>query len=103
MKKIFLLRLSAVVAVLCAPLYLQAQTINEALPHFEKIMVSPLVNLVLEEGEKEHIRLEYSGVQPEKINYEVNGNTLKIYLDGAKIRFYLLFPRHAPVYAAEIT
>ncbi len=86
MKKVFLLFLLFAFAICCMPALSQAQTLTKELPPFEKIMVSPLVNLVLEEGENEHIRLEYSGVEPEKINVVVSGKKLKIYLDGAKIR-----------------
>lgn len=63
----------------------QAQSIDKALPAFEKIIVSPLINLVLVEGDNESIRLEYAGIEPEKINYLVKGKTLQIYLDDAKV------------------
>jgi hypothetical protein len=62
-----------------------AQTINQSLPHFDKLIVSPLINVVLTEGDQEHIRLEYGGVEASKINYVVEGKTLRIYLDDAKI------------------
>lgn len=61
-----------------------AQTLADSLPSFKKIVVSPLVNLVLSQGESEHIRIEYEGISPEKINYAVKGNTLRIYLDDAR-------------------
>lgn len=61
-----------------------AQTITEPLKKFNKIQVSPLINLVLEKGETEHIRIEYEGIAPEKINFSVSGNKLRIYLDEAK-------------------
>jgi predicted DNA-binding antitoxin AbrB/MazE fold protein len=61
-----------------------AQTINQALPTFDKIQTGPLVKVVLQEGESEHIRIEYSGVSAEEINYSVKGKTLRIYLDDAK-------------------
>lgn len=61
-----------------------AQTITEPLKKFNKIQVSPLINLVLKKGETEHIRIEYEGIAPEKINFSVSGNKLRIYLDEAK-------------------
>lgn len=61
-----------------------AQTLTDSLPPFKKIVVSPLVNLVLSQGEREHIRIEYEGIGAEKINYAVKGNTLRIYLDDAR-------------------
>ena len=62
----------------------EAGSLEEALQHFEKIRVGPLVNVVLTEGEQEHIRIEYGGISPEKINFGVKGKTLSIYLDDAK-------------------
>lgn len=61
-----------------------AQTLTEALPGFNKITVSPMINLVLSQGEDEHIRIEYDGIDPEKINYSVRGKRLRIYLDDAR-------------------
>jgi HSP20 family molecular chaperone IbpA len=61
-----------------------AQAISEPLQSFDKVQVSPLINLVLNEGEEEHIRIEYSGIAPEKINFSVKGKKLRIYLDDAK-------------------
>ncbi|HEY5691936.1 MAG TPA: hypothetical protein VIS49_10795 [Cyclobacteriaceae bacterium] len=34
-------------------------------------MASQFVNVVLEKGDKESIRLEYSGVNPEEVNVKV--------------------------------
>ena len=64
--------------------FVVAQTITQPLSAFDKILVSPLINVVLEEGEAEHIRIEYTGIDPEKINYGVKGKKLRIYLDDAK-------------------
>ena len=61
-----------------------AQEISQPLKEFDKIQVSPFISLVLEEGETEHIRIEYAGIEPEKINYSVRGKKLRIYLDEAK-------------------
>ena len=62
----------------------EAGILEKPLQHFDKIKVGPLVNVVLTEGAQEHIRIEYKGISPEKINYSVKGNTLNIYLDDAK-------------------
>lgn len=61
-----------------------ADSITQALPRFEKLQVGPLIKVVLQEGESEHIRIAYSGVSSEKLNYSVKGNKLSIYLDDAK-------------------
>lgn len=62
-----------------------AQEITRELKSFRKIIVSPKVNLILEKGEHESIRLVYSNVSPDKINIRVKGNTLRVYLDNAKV------------------
>ena len=61
-----------------------AQEISDSLKSFDKIQVSPFINLVLQEGETEHIRMEYTGIEPEKINYSVKGKKLRIFLNDAK-------------------
>src|SRR5918993_1124677 len=62
-----------------------AQEISKPLGSFCKIVVSPRVNLILEKGDHEGIRLVYNNVTPDKINIEVNNRTLRIYLDDAKV------------------
>ncbi len=63
----------------------KAQTITKDLPAFDKFIGSPLINVVLLEGDRESIRMEYAGVQPEKINIVSRGKTLHLYLEGAKM------------------
>lgn len=65
--------------------FAQAQEISKDLKSFRKVVVSPKVNLILEQGEKENIRLTYSNVDPSKINIKVQGNTLRVFLDEAKV------------------
>lgn len=62
-----------------------AQEISKDLKSFNKIIVSPKVNLILEQGDHENIRLTYSNVDIDKINIKVQGNTLRVYLDEAKV------------------
>lgn len=64
---------------------LQAQEIVKPLASFNRIIVSPKINLILEHGDTEHIRLVYSNVTPDKINIEVEGKTLRLYLDDARV------------------
>lgn len=54
-------------------------------PSFDKISVSPKINLVLENGAKESVHITYSNISPGKINVEVTGNKLRIYLDQARL------------------
>lgn len=51
---------------------------------FDKITVSPHISLYLEEGDKEEITINNHEVPLEKINIEVKGKNLLIYLDDAK-------------------
>ncbi|MFS4492425.1 head GIN domain-containing protein [Maribacter sp. 2308TA10-17] len=51
---------------------------------FEKVIVSPHIEVVLVEGDEESVRIDNAKVSEEKINIEVEGKTLRLYLDGAK-------------------
>jgi hypothetical protein len=62
----------------------QEQKINHLAP-FSRIIASPRINLILTEGDKESIQLVYHRVGSDKINIEVKGKTLRIYLDDAKV------------------
>lgn len=59
--------------------------VEKKLPRFEKIRVSPKINLVLKKGEQESIHIDYANVAPEKINIDVRRGKLLIYLDEARI------------------
>jgi len=61
------------------------QEITQELRSFDRIVVSPRINLILEQGDQEGIRLVYSNVSADKINISVKHRTLRIYLDDAKI------------------
>lgn len=62
-----------------------AGEITKDLPKFNKVSVSQHIDVVFTRGNKESIRLEYEGISPDEINYEVKGRTLEIYLNGAKL------------------
>ena len=51
---------------------------------FDKVIVSPHVQVVFQQGDAEKVTVESSTVKEDKINIEVNGKTLRIYLDGAR-------------------
>jgi hypothetical protein len=84
-----------------------AQEITRDLKSFRKIIVSPKINLILEKGDKENIRLVYDNVSPDKINIEVQGRTLRVYLDDAKVTERTLrindFERRGIYHNANIT
>lgn len=52
---------------------------------FDKVIVSPHIEVVFKEGDKESVLVESITVPNEKLNVIVKNNTLNIYLDGAKI------------------
>ncbi len=60
-----------------------AQT-TTAVNHFDKVIISPYIEVNFVQGNEESVTVEHSTVSNDKINIEVNGKTLRIYLDGAK-------------------
>ncbi len=62
--------------------YAQTKTVD--VDTFDKVIVSPHVQVVFQQGNSESVAIESSTVSEDKINIEVNGKTLRIYLDGAK-------------------
>ena len=63
----------------------QEQTQEKSLSHFTKIVASPRVNVVLQKGDRESIRLTYSNISPKNVNVVVTGNKLRIFLDHARV------------------
>lgn len=61
-----------------------AQTKTVAVDAFEKIIVSPHIEVNIVEGSEESVVIENAKVSLDKINVEVEGKTLRLYLDGAK-------------------
>lgn len=66
-------------------MHAQAQEFTRALSAFEKITVSPKINVVLTKGDKESVRIVFARVQKDKIHASVSGKTLQLYLEGARI------------------
>ena len=58
--------------------------INKELRPFTRVIASPRINVILKKGDKESIQLNYSDISEEKINIDVSGHTLHLYLDGAR-------------------
>ena len=52
--------------------------------HFDKVIVSPHIEATFIEGDVETVTIEKIAVPNDKINIEVNGETLRVYLDDAK-------------------
>ncbi|MDT7828478.1 head GIN domain-containing protein [Pricia sp. S334] len=62
--------------------FAQLKTVD--VDYFDKVIVSPHVRVVFQQGDSESVAIESSTEPEDKINIEVNGKTLRIYLDGAK-------------------
>ena len=52
--------------------------------HFDKVIVSPHIEVTFVEGDEEKVTIDNSTVAQDKINIAVHGKTLRIYLDDAK-------------------
>ena len=52
--------------------------------HFSKIIVSPYIQVTLVQGDEESVAINELYVDTTKLHIEVNDNTLRIYLEGAK-------------------
>jgi hypothetical protein len=52
--------------------------------HFTKVIVSPYIQATFVEGDEESVTIENIKVDENKLHLEVNNQTLRIYLEGAK-------------------
>jgi hypothetical protein len=78
------LLITALLMASCSFAIAQEDVIRKV-PSFNKISVSPKINLVLEKGNKESVRISYSNIKPGKIYVEVVGSKLRIYLEDARL------------------
>lgn len=76
--------LSALILLLLVAAICPAQQIEKNLKPFDRIIASPRINVVLQKGDKEHIKLVYNDVDASKINITVKNKTLHVYLDQAR-------------------
>ena len=51
---------------------------------FDKVIVSPYIEVAFVQGTEEAVTIEHASVDTEKINVKVKGSTLRVYLDHAK-------------------
>lgn len=63
---------------------IQAQEKEVKVSSFDKLIISPHIEATLVKGDSEMVVIEDADVSLDKINIDVDGRTLKIYLDGAK-------------------
>jgi hypothetical protein len=61
-----------------------AQEKNFQVKDFEKVIISPHIEVTLVEGDETSVMIENAKVSMDKINVEVEGRTLRVYLEGAK-------------------
>jgi hypothetical protein len=52
--------------------------------NFDRVIVSPHVQVTFTRGDKESVTIENCSVSRDKVNIESNGKTLRVYLEGAK-------------------
>lgn len=82
MKKIYFLVCLAGICI--TGLRAQPASLHPVKP-FDRIIASPHVHVVLQKGEKEGVRLTFNDASvKDKMNVEVTGKTLHLYLDGAR-------------------
>lgn len=62
--------------------------INQKLKPFDKIVVSPKIDLILVAGDTESIRIDYNGVDERDIIISQRGKRVHVYLDKGKINLY---------------
>ena len=80
----------------------KAQT--QAVAAFDKVIISPHIEVRLIQGVEETVRIEEASVEENKINIEVKNNTLRVYLDDAKevtkneITYHQGHKRKSPIY-----
>ena len=75
----------AIFAMVILSSTLRAQDMSFDVRSFDKIIVSPHIEVNLVEGDEESVLIENAKVSLDKINVEVDGKTLRLYLDGAKL------------------
>ena len=63
---------------------IQAQEKEINISAFDKVVISPHIEATFVQGANEKVIIEDADVSLDKINVDVNGRTLRIYLDGAK-------------------
>lgn len=78
----------------------QAKGETQSLEHFDRIMASQFVKVVLQKGESESIRFDYYDIDPEMVNVKVRRKKLMIYLDDARLfekrhKYYYMGQKHS--------
>lgn len=77
------LKYFAIVILVCISQITLAQT-KRAVESFNKVIISPHIETTFVQGDEESVTIIDSTESEGKINIEVSGNTLRVYLDDAK-------------------
>ncbi|MBQ4820420.1 head GIN domain-containing protein [Aquimarina sp. MMG016] len=77
------LKFYAVIIFIGTAQLVTAQT-KKTVNSFEKVIISPHIETTFVKGDEESVTIEQSSVSEDKINIEVKGNVLRVYLDDAK-------------------
>lgn len=77
-------RIILIAAATCISLLASGQEIRKNVKGFARIIASPHINVILNKGDHESVRLVYNNVAADKINIDLTGKTLRIYLDDAR-------------------
>jgi hypothetical protein len=80
MKKILLSTLFAFIGLIA----FAQEEFTEEVPPFDKITISPKINLVLIKGDTESVKVAYKNIHAGRINVTVNGGRLRVFLDEAR-------------------
>lgn len=72
------------IQVLISFISLNAMAQHNELKPFDKVIISPHIEVKLIKGNQENLSFDETSVDEDKINVEVNGNTLRVYLEDAK-------------------
>lgn len=72
--------LSALLLLIAGRAIAQTKTVS----HFSKIIISPYIQASLVEGNEESVKIDDIRVDKSKLHIDVENNTLRVYLEGAK-------------------
>ncbi|MEJ2003665.1 MAG: DUF2807 domain-containing protein [Cyclobacteriaceae bacterium] len=67
-----------------ASIYAQ-QSLDYEVEDFDRVIISPHIDVVLLEGNSPHVRVEYENIDVHEINVDRSGKTLKLFLSQARI------------------
>ncbi|KAA1242731.1 DUF2807 domain-containing protein [Aquimarina sp. RZ0] len=73
-----------IILMLSGSMSVRSQTKIIRVDTFEKIIISPHIQVTFKKGDTETVAIEDATVSSDKINVEVLGTTLRVYLDDAK-------------------